>query len=171
MKEEIALVDLDDQITGYCEKMAVHRNGLLHRAFSLFIFNEKGEMLIQKRSRNKYHSGGLWTNACCSHQRKNEELSDAVHRRLREELGFDCALTEAFSFVYRTVFANGLTEYELDHVFTGTYSGPVELNKEEASDSMWISPEKLKAALLAEPQKFTAWFLIAAPGVLKGREK
>ena len=167
--EEIALVDLDDRIIGYDTKENVHRTGKLHRAFSIFIVNE-GKMLIQKRNVNKYHSGGLWTNACCSHQRKNEELEEAIHRRLAEEIGFDCELEEKFKFVYRTKFAEDLYEYEVDHVFLGNYSGEVVLNEEEAEEIRWISFEDLKKELLERPNDFTSWFIIAAPGVLKRLE-
>lgn len=166
--EEITLVNLDDEIIGYCEKMEAHRKGLLHRAFSIFIFNDKGDMLIQKRNENKYHSGGLWTNACCSHQRKNEELSEATHRRLQEELGFDCELQEMFDFIYRAKFEDSLVEYELDHVFLGYYSGEVQLNQEEASETVWISVDDLKEKILHESNNFTVWFHIAAPKVIKG---
>lgn len=166
--EKIVLVDIDDKIVGSAGKMEVHRKGLLHRAFSIFIINDKGQMLIQKRNVNKYHSGGLWTNSCCSHQRTDEKLGEAIHRRLQEELGFDCELHEQFDFVYRTVFADGLIEYELDHVYLGNYNGEVKLNKDEATDIMWISADELKNKLEKEPEKFTAWFLIAGPRVIKG---
>lgn len=168
--EEIILVNLDDEIVGHCEKLETHRRGLLHRAFSIFIFNDEGEILIQKRNVNKYHSGGLWTNDCCSHQRKNENLSEAVHRRLQEELGFECELRESFSFVYRTVFDDMLVEYELDHVYTGRYNGKVSLNENEASEYRWIYLDELKNKLLIAPQDFTVWFLTAAPRVIKGLE-
>lgn len=166
--EKIILVNMDDEIVGSGEKMYVHEKGLLHRAFSIFILNNKGQMLIQKRNENKYHSGGLWTNSCCSHQREGEELEEAVHRRLKEELGFDCDLQEQFNFTYRTVFSDLLIEYEVDHVYTGNYDGPVIINKEEASEIMWISINELKEKLEREPQKFTSWFLIAAPRVIRG---
>lgn len=166
--EKIVLVNVDDEIVGSAEKMEVHRKGLLHRAFSIFIINDKGEMLIQKRNDSKYHSGGLWTNSCCSHQRINEELDEAIHRRLQEELGFDCKLQEQFDFVYRTVFRDSLIEYELDHVYIGNYSGEVNVNEEEVSEFMWISIDELKDKLNKEAQKFTIWFLTAAPRVIKG---
>lgn len=166
--EKIVLVNIDDEIVGSAEKMEVHRKGLLHRAFSIFIINDKGEMLIQKRNDSKYHSGGLWTNSCCSHQRINEELDEAIHRRLQEELGFDCKLQEQFDFVYRTVFRDSLIEYELDHVYIGNYSGEVNVNEEEISEFMWISKDELKDKLNKEAQKFTTWFLTAAPRVIKG---
>ena len=166
--EKIVLVNIDDEIVGSAEKMEVHRKGLLHRAFSIFIINDKGEMLIQKRNDSKYHSGGLWTNSCCSHQRINEELDEAIHRRLQEELGFDCKLQEQFDFVYRTVFRDSLIEYELDHVYIGNYSGEVNVNEEEISEFRWISKDELKDKLNKEAQKFTTWVLTAAPRVIKG---
>lgn len=168
--EKIVLVNIDDEIVGSGEKMYVHENGVLHRAFSIFIMNNKGQMLIQKRNEKKYHSGGLWTNSCCSHQRENEKLEEAVHRRLKEELGFDCNLQEQFDFTYRTVFNDHLIEYEVDHVYIGNYDGPVAINEEEASEIMWISVDELKDKLEKEPQIFTSWFLIAAPRVIRGLE-
>nr|MCR5784053.1 isopentenyl-diphosphate Delta-isomerase [Eubacterium sp.] len=144
--EKITLVDIDDNIIGYETKEEVHKKGLLHRAFSVFIVND-GKMLLQRRNINKYHSGGLWTNACCSHQREGEELYAAVHRRLFEELSFDCELSEEFSFIYRTAFSNGLFEYEVDHVFLGEYSGEVKLNPEEADEMCWVRFEDLKKDL------------------------
>ena len=166
--EEIILVNLDDEIIGSGEKLHVHKDGLLHRAFSIFIVNNKGQMLIQKRNENKYHSGGLWANSCCSHQRADEKLQEAIHRRLQEELGFDCELEEQFSFVYRTVFDNSLVEYEVDHVFLGHYSGEIEINKDEVTEIMWISLDELSEKLVNEPEKFASWFLIAAPQVIRG---
>ena len=131
-ENKIALVDIDDNIIGFETKEEVHRRGLLHRAFSVFILRD-GKMLIQMRNPDKYHSGGLWSNACCSHQRDGEELAESVHRRMTEELGFDCHLEEKFSFVYRTQFRPDLIEYEYDHVFAGSYDGEVRVNPEEAS--------------------------------------
>ena len=164
--EEIALVDLDDNITGYASKEDVHKKGLFHRAFSIYIV-DGSRMLIQKRNRNKYHSGGLWTNACCSHQRMGEELEEAIHRRLKEELSFDTSLREEFSFIYRTVFEDGVIEYESDHVFLGQYNGEVCANPEEAEEVRWIEIGELKKLLETEPQQFTAWFIISAPRIFK----
>ena len=167
MNSLIALVDLDDKITGYETKEAVHRRGLLHRAFSVFIVRD-GEMLIQKRNPDKYHSGGMWSNTCCSHQQKGEELAESVHRRMNEEMGFDCEVEEKFTFVYRTQFRPDLCEYELDHVFVGTYDGEVQVNPEEASEIRWIPFAKLKEELVKEPEKFSSWFIICAPKVMEG---
>ena len=165
MADLIALVDLDDRIIGYETKEEVHRKGLLHRAFSVFIVDE-GKMLIQMRNPDKYHSGGLWSNACCSHQRKGEELEDSVHRRMEEELGFDCALEEKFDFVYRTQFREDLIEYEFDHLFVGQYSGDVRVDPQEASQIRWIALGELKEQLMKTPEMFSSWFLICAPKVI-----
>jgi len=164
--EKIILVDLNDQEIGGEEKLRTHEKSLLHRAFSVFIVNGD-QMLIQKRSLTKYHSGGLWANACCSHPRVGETLEEAVHRRLPEEAGFDCPLKEVFSFTYRTTFSNGLTEYEYDHVFLGEYCGEVNMNPEEASECRWISFADLKKEMLETPERFCSWFMIAAPKVMQ----
>lgn len=163
--EKIILVDLDDQIIGSEAKNIVHEKGFLHRAFSIFIIDDK-KMLLQRRNINKYHSGGLWSNSCCSHQREEEMLDDAVHRRMVEELGFDCNLNEVFSFVYRTAFENGLTEYEFDHVFVGEYHGEVNVNPEEASEIKWFEFDELKKMMQNKPELFSSWFIIAAPKII-----
>ncbi len=170
MADLIALVDLDDRIIGYETKAEVHRKGLLHRAFSVFIVDE-GKMLIQMRNPDKYHSGGLWSNACCSHQRKGEQLEESVHRRMEEELGFDCALEEKFDFVYRTQFREDLIEYEFDHVFVGHYRGDVRVDPQEASEIRWIALGELKEQLMNTPEMFSSWFLICAPKVIAGMER
>lgn len=141
--------------------MQAHEAGLLHRAFSVFIFNTKGEMLLQQRAINKYHSGGLWTNTCCSHPRFDESVTDAAHRRLKEEMGFDTNLSHAFSFIYKTSLDRGLTEHEYDHVFTGIYEEEVTPNAQEVADYTYKSIAEIRSAILAEPQNFTAWFKIA----------
>lgn len=164
--EKIVLVNLDDQIIGSEAKIKVHEEGLLHRAFSVFIVDDT-KMLLQRRNINKYHSGGLWSNSCCSHQREKELLDDAVHRRIIEELGFDCTLSEVFSFVYRTVFENGLIEYELDHVYVGDYHGEVNINTEEASEIKWFEFDELKRMIQSNPELFSIWFIIAAPRIMQ----
>ena len=129
--EEVILVNEQDEQTGTIEKMEAHRKALLHRAFSVFIFNGKGEMLLQQRAMGKYHSPGLWTNACCSHPRPGEEVETAAFRRLKEEMGIETSLKKIFDFIYRTEFDNGLTEYEFDHVYIGTYPGAAMIRTKE----------------------------------------
>jgi len=164
--EEIILVDKNNAIIGYEEKIKTHLEGKLHRAFSAFIVNSKKEMLIQKRNLQKYHSGGLWTNACCSHPRKGEETSNGIHRRLKEEMGFDCKLSNIFDFQYKNSFDNGLTENEYDHVFLGTYEKEVFLNPKEADDFEWINLNKLVEDTKDNPHIYTCWFKIALPKVI-----
>lgn len=141
--------------------MDVHRQGKLHRAFSIFIFNSKGDMLIQQRDTGKYHCGGLWSNTCCSHPRSDEILEGAIHRRLEEEMGFDCDLHKVFKFTYKAEFSNGLTEHETDHVFVGVCDKTPVLNKEEAMDYRWISVPDLLEDISKNPDKYTPWFKIA----------
>ena len=162
MEEEIILVDENDKEVGIGEKLEVHRQGKLHRAFSILIFNSKGEILIQKRPRSKYHSAGLWSNTCCSHPRSNETLKEAVNRRLKEEMGIEgveCQLKEIFSFVYRVDLGN-LTEYELDHVFIGEFDGTPKPDKREVEDWKWISPRELRKDIKENSEKYTYWFKI-----------
>lgn len=166
VEEKLILVDLFDHPVGYEYKLETHQKGLLHRAFSVFLWDGK-KMFIQKRAEGKYHSGGLWANACCSHPREGETLESAVNRRMKEELGIHTETEELFSFVYRAVFDNGLTEYEFDHVFLGKYDGKIELNPEEASEGRWIKLEELAESLQKEPERYCAWFLSAAPDVLQ----
>jgi isopentenyl-diphosphate Delta-isomerase len=170
MNQELILVDEQDCETGTMEKMEAHRRGLLHRAFSIFIFDAKGRMLLQQRATGKYHSGGLWTNACCSHPAPGETTESAALRRLREEMGFETPLEKSFDFVYRAEFDNGLTEHEFDHVYTGTYNGPVEPDPSEVSDYCYLSVGEIEELLKTDPDRFTAWFRIAFPQFLS-REK
>jgi isopentenyl-diphosphate delta-isomerase len=167
MENEVILVDEQDQQLGVMEKMEAHRQGLLHRAFSVFIFNDKGEMLLQRRSMNKYHSGGLWTNACCSHPRPGEHVQRAAQRRLHEEMGFVTSIEEIFDFIYRSPFENGLTEHEFDHVFIGIYDDLIDPDKKEVSDFCFKSLEEIKSSLQSHPSQYTAWFHIAFPMVEK----
>ena len=157
------MVDADDREIGAMDKLAAHENGgTRHRAFSAFIVDPRGRWLLQKRAAGKYHFPGLWTNACCSHPRPGEETELAAHRRLREELGFDCLLTERFRFEYRAASeAEGLTEHELDHVFTGEYGGEVHPNPDEVGAVRWVEPAELARELQAHPENFTPWFKIA----------
>lgn len=157
--EQVILVDKHDNETGTAEKMQAHREGLLHRAFSVFIFNDKGEMLLQQRAHGKYHSGGLWTNACCSHPRPNEETLEAAHRRLNEEMGIsDVELTEAFNFIYFAELDDDLKEHEFDYVFIGKWNGIPVVNPEEVADYKWISPSSLLADVEVNPKAYTYWF-------------
>jgi isopentenyl-diphosphate Delta-isomerase len=160
---EVILVDEHDVQTGTMEKMEVHQKALLHRAFSVFIFNSKGEMLLQQRAKNKYHSASLWTNACCSHPKPGEETLMAAEIRLQEEMGFNTALTKAFDFVYKAPFDNGLTEHEFDHVFIGNYDGDIVPNADEVSDYCFKTVEEIKNSIQTHPQKYTEWFKIAFP--------
>ena len=164
---DVILVDEQDQPVGVMEKMEAHRKAVLHRAFSVFIFNQKGEMLLQQRAISKYHSGGLWTNACCSHPYPDELTEDAAARRLKEELGFDASLEKLFSFTYKAAFDNGLTEHEYDHVFAGIYEGPIVPDPAEVQDYCYKSLESIKHSLESHPAKYTAWFHIAFPKVME----
>ena len=157
MPEMIVLVDKLDREVGKAEKLDVHLNGLLHRAFSIFTFNSRGELLLQRRALGKYHSGGLWSNACCSHPRWGENLEDAVHRRLKEEMGFDCPLDEIGTYYYKECFDNGLCEHEITHIFKGVYDGDVNTNEEEAEDYEWVAWEDLLDDMRENPQDYSCW--------------
>ncbi|MGE5108929.1 MAG: isopentenyl-diphosphate Delta-isomerase [Sphingobacteriales bacterium] len=161
--QEVILVNEQDEPVGTMEKMEAHKKAILHRAFSVFIFNSKGEMLLQQRAARKYHSGGLWTNACCSHPKPGEEAKQAAERRLNEELGFSANLKKAFHFTYKVSFENGLTEHEYDHVFTGLYEGVIHPNTDEVSDYCYKTMKEIQSSLETHPQKYTAWFHIAFP--------
>lgn len=169
-EEQVILVDADDREIGVLGKLAAHENGgARHRAFSVFIVDPQGRWLLQRRAAGKYHFPGLWTNACCSHPRPGEATADAAHRRLREELGFDCPLTERFQFEYKaTSAAEGLTEHELDHVFTGTWAGPVAPDPLEVAATRWVEPEALAADVQAQPEAYTPWFKLALERVRNG---
>lgn len=169
--DEVILVNERDEPVGTMEKMEAHRKALLHRAFSIFIFNSRGEMLLQQRALNKYHSGGLWTNACCSHPAPGESTEDAATRRLQEEMGFVTPLEKVFEFSYKATFENGLTENEYDHVFTGIYDGPVKPHPQEAKDFCFKSVDDIQTSLASHPDKYTAWFHIAFPKVLTWAEE
>jgi isopentenyl-diphosphate delta-isomerase len=162
----VVLVDRDDVAVGTAEKMQAHRDGLLHRAFSVFVFRPDGRMLLQRRALSKYHSGGLWTNSCCSHPWPGEPVSDAAHRRLREEMGFDCELHHAFSFIYRAELDGGLTEHELDHVFVGWSDDVPDPDPEEVDSWREVRMDDLEREIAADPERFTVWFRIALPRLL-----
>lgn len=159
--EQVILVNEQDEEIGAMEKMKAHETAVLHRAFSVFIFNSRGEMLLQQRALKKYHSGGLWTNACCSHPRPGEDISVAATRRLKEELGIETELHKVFEFTYRATFDNGLTEYEFDHVFSGSYNGKIHPDKNEVNDYCFKTMDEIAATLLSHPHKYTAWFHLA----------
>lgn len=165
--EYVILVDENDNEIALMEKMEAHEKAMLHRAFSVFVYNDKKEIMIQQRALEKYHSGGLWTNTCCSHPRENELTIDAAHRRLMEEMGFDCEVEEVFDFVYKAELDKGLTEYELDHVFIGEYDGPVVFNTDEVMAYKWISYDDLTKDMNDFPKKYTEWFKI----IMKTLEK
>ncbi len=162
---EVILVNEMDEPTGTMEKMEAHKKGLLHRAFSIFIFNNKGEMLLQQRSSGKYHNGELWTNACCSHPAPGESTFIAANRRLKEEMGFTTQLEKAFEFTYRASFENGLTEHEFDHVFIGHYDGEINVDDNEVMDYCFKTIDELQVSLQSHSQKFTSWFKIAFPKI------
>ena len=166
MSSELILVNIDNEQIGTATKETVHKLALLHRAFSVFIVNEN-KMLLQKRNIDKYHSGGLWTNACCSHPRNGEALFDSVESRLLEELGIHCPVREYFNFTYYSQYGAELFEYEFDHVFIGNYNGEINFNLEEIEEIAWIEISKLKQWMQKEPRQFSTWFLIAAPQVIK----
>ncbi len=160
-KEYVILVDEHDNDIGVMEKMEAHQLGLLHRAFSVFIFNDKGELLLQQRAISKYHSGGLWTNTCCSHPRPHETIKDAANRRLFEEMGMSCDLSIKTSFIYKAELDHGLTEHELDYVLLGSYDKDPVINPDEADGFKWATIEFIKLDMKARPEAYTEWFKIA----------
>jgi isopentenyl-diphosphate delta-isomerase len=163
MMQQVILVNEQDEAIGVMEKMEAHEKALLHRAFSVFLFNKEGLMLLQQRALTKYHSPGLWTNACCSHPGPGEEVKAAALRRLQEELGFTTPVEKAFHFTYKAAFDNGLTEHEFDHVFVGLYEGAMLLNAEEVSAVHYKSMDAIAVELETMPHMYTEWFKIAFP--------
>jgi isopentenyl-diphosphate Delta-isomerase len=159
-QEHVILVNDKDEPLGTMEKMEAHQKAALHRAFSVFIFNQNNELMLQQRALHKYHSPGLWTNTCCSHQRMGEDSEGAGMRRLREEMGFETTLTFKGSFIYRAPFDNGLTEHELDHILVGHYDGQPQINPEEVASWRWISMDALKKDIDQNPDLYTVWFKI-----------
>ncbi len=160
MEENVILVDVLDNQLGLMPKMEAHEKAVLHRAFSVFIFNDKGELMLQQRAAHKYHSPLLWTNTCCSHQRDGESNIEAGKRRLIEEMGFKTNLKEIFSFVYKAPFDNGLTEHELDHVMIGNFNGTPKINPDEVASYKWMTLEEVKKDIELQPKLYTAWFKI-----------
>lgn len=159
-EEQVILVNKHDEQIGLMPKMEAHEKALLHRAFSVFVFNTKGDLLLQQRAAHKYHSPNQWTNTCCSHQRDGETSLEAGQRRLFEEMGFSCDLEEKFTFIYKAPFDNGLTEHELDHVMIGYYNEKPVINLDEVNDFCWMSMDDIKKDIEKFPNKYTVWFKI-----------
>jgi len=157
IKQQVVLVDKHNRRIGVEEKIKAHKEGKLHRAFSIFIFNSKGELLIQQRAKTKYHSGGLWSNTVCSHPKPNETYLQAAHRRLKEEMGFNCKLKKLFCFIYNTSFQNGLIENEYDCVLIGKFDGNPKPNPKEVMNYKWILIKELKQDIKKNPNKYTIW--------------
>lgn len=161
MKEElVVLVNEKDEKIGLMPKQEAHEKGVLHRAFSVFVFNSKNELMLQQRALHKYHSPGLWANTCCSHQRDGETTLDAGRRRLQEEMGFATNLKETTSFIYKATFDNGLTEHELDHILVGSYEENPKINTDEVADWKWMDLETVRKDIETHPEIYTAWFQI-----------
>lgn len=161
MKEEkVILVDREDNPIGTMPKMEAHEKAVLHRAFSVFILNKNGELMLQQRALHKYHSPALWTNTCCSHQRVGEHNLEAGTRRLEEEMGFSVPLEEMFSFIYKAPFDNGLTEHELDHVMIGYFDGTPRINPDEVASWKWMSLTAIANDMILHPETYTVWFKI-----------
>ena len=161
IKQQVILVDKNNRKIGIEEKTKAHKEGKLHRAFSIFVFNSRGKLLIQQRVKTKYHSGGLWTNTVCSHPKPNETYQQAIHRRLKQEMSFDCKLKRLFCFIYNTGFQNGLIENEYDCVFIGNFDGKILPNSKEIMNYKWISVKELKRDIIKNPKKYTIWLKIA----------
>lgn len=157
---QVVLVDEQDNILGEMEKLEAHHKGALHRAFSVFVFDDQDRMLLHKRAGTKYHSAGLWTNACCSHPCMGETYLAGAHRRIQQEMGFDLTLHPVKSIIYKSKLADGLWEHELDHLFVGRYNGPIQPNPDEVSDHSYVSLETLQAQMIASPETFTEWFKV-----------
>lgn len=167
--EQVILVDEQDRELGASEKLRAHAEGALHRAFSVFVFDRAGRLLLQRRAREKYHSGGLWSNTCCGHPRPGEETAAAAHRRLREEMSFDCELRLAFGFVYRAELDNDLVEHEYDHVFVGEFEGHPVPDPSEVEEWKWVSIGELRRGLREEPSRYSYWLKTVVEG--DGRQR
>ena len=156
--EKVLLVDHNDRAIGQMEKMEAHQKGVLHRAFSVLLFNDKGQLLLQRRANGKYHSAGLWTNTCCSHPRPHESLTDATTRRLKEEMGISLTPSYLYAFTYHTKLNDNLIEHEYDHVFTGTFNGTPRMNPDEVMDWRYADTNEIIDDLQENPNGYTAWF-------------
>ncbi len=159
-EEHVVLVNTLDQDQGTMEKMEAHRSGQLHRAFSVFILNSRGELLLQQRAHHKYHSGGLWTNTCCSHPRAGEDVVEAGKRRLMEEMGIQCQISKGFDFIYRSELDGGLVEHEFDHVLFGISDVAPKPNGDEVSDYRYVTFNAVRKEMAEDPERFTTWFRI-----------
>ena len=159
-EEQVILVNDKDEQIGLMPKMEAHEKAVLHRAFSVFVFNDKDELMLQQRAADKYHSPLLWTNSCCSHQRDGESNLEAGKRRLQEEMGFVCELKEVTSFIYKAPFDNGLTEHELDHIMIGYYNEEPIINREEVESFKWMTVKDVKNEIANKPEIYTEWFKI-----------
>ncbi|MDN3725352.1 isopentenyl-diphosphate Delta-isomerase [Aequorivita sp. SDUM287046] len=160
IEEKVILVNEKDEPLGLMPKQEAHEKGVLHRAFSIFVFNDKNELMLQQRALHKYHSPGLWTNTCCSHQRDGETSIEAGKRRLWEEMGFVTDIKETTTFIYKAPFDNGLTEHELDHILVGNFEGEPNINKDEVANWKWMGIEEVKKDIQINPEIYTAWFKI-----------
>lgn len=165
MEPQVILVDENDREIGAEGKLEAHRQGKLHRAFSIFILNSEGMLLLQQRAKDKYHSGGLWTNTCCSHPRPGKPIQDEARRQLQHEMGFECELTEVDSFLYRVQFDNGLTEHEFDHVFIGKHDGDPMPNPAEVADWEWVKMDELRDDLQNNPDHYSYWLRMLIPHI------
>lgn len=161
MNDQVILVNEKDEPIGSMNKLAVHQKGLLHRAFSVFVFNPAGKLLLQRRAGEKYHSANLWTNTCCSHPYPEEDTLAAAKRRLKEEMGIEIELEKKFDFIYRATLENGLIEHEFDHVYIGHYNGQPQINPQEVSEYRWVALKELKNEIALSPHQFTEWLKIA----------
>jgi isopentenyl-diphosphate delta-isomerase len=164
--QQVILVNENDEWMGTMEKLQAHKSGALHRAFSVFIINDKGEILLQQRASNKYHSASLWSNTCCSHPAPGESTMAAAHRRLMEEMGFDCELQKLFSLRYKSNVGNELVENEYDHIYLGNHNGDVNINIEEVKDYAYVTIEQVQQMLKESPELFTSWFKLALPKIV-----
>jgi isopentenyl-diphosphate delta-isomerase len=156
--EKVILVDEEDRVIGSMDKMEAHRKGILHRAFSILVFNSKGEVLLQKRAKNKYHSGGLWTNTCCSHPAPGESMGNATRKRLKHEMGIDLQPEFGYTFIYESQLDQGLIEHELDYVYTGIFDGVPDINKDEVEDWKFVNIKSLRDDIGRHPERYTVWF-------------
>jgi isopentenyl-diphosphate delta-isomerase len=162
-KDDVIIVNEQDEWLGTMKKLQAHTAGVLHRAVSVFVLNDKNELLLQQRAQDKYHSGGLWSNTCCSHPMPDESTLTAAHRRLQEEMGFDCPLEAGFNLRYKADVGTGLTENEYDHIYTGYYNGSINMNPEEVKAYKYMSIDTLEKDMKAAPALYTPWLHLALP--------